>query len=214
MTFSAEVLWYLLGCRLLIVGAGIASLTLGYRLFVKGVATGVPVASDHTPGRSESSTINTSVLGVRFSITNAAPGTAFALFGATLILVMVIQSSPSVSIETLRKAGADGAGSQGQGTVEEKISMRGDNTSDALTQLTALAKEKESRGDAAGAEEAYRKAVTAVAEPMNDLAWLYLQSGRTKEAAGLATLAVQMRPDEPRYVDTLDKVRAASSGGR
>lgn len=212
MTFSAEVLWYLLGCRLLIVAAGIASLTLGYRLFVKGVMAGVPVASDHTPARSESSTINTSVLGVRFSISNAAPGTAFALFGAILILVMVIQSSPSVSIETLHRAQSDN-GASSPGTVDEKISMRGD-ARDALSQLTALAKEKESNGDTAGAERSYREAVTTVAEPMNDLAWLYLQSGRAKEAAGLATLAVQMRPDEPRYADTLDKARAASPGRR
>ena len=212
MTFSAEVLWYLLGCRLLIVAAGIASLTLGYRLFVKGVLPGVPVVSDHTPARSESSTINTSVLGVRFSITNAAPGTAFALFGAILILVMVIQSSPSVSIETLRKAQPDSTGATAQGTVDEKISMRGDHA-DALTQLTAQAKDRELKGDTAGAERGYRDAVTTVAEPMNDLAWLYLQSGRIKEAAGLATLAVQMRPDEPRYADTLDKIRAASPGG-
>lgn len=213
MTFSAEVLWYLLGCRLLIVGAGIASLTLGYRLFVRGVTPGVPVGSDHTPGRAESSTINTSLLGVRFSITNAAPGTAFALFGAALILVMVIQSSPSVSIETLRKAQTDGAGAPAQGTVEEKISMRGDQN-DALTQLTAMAKEKEARGDMDGAERGYRDAVTTVAEPMNDLAWRYLQTGHAREAAGLAALAVQMRSDEPRYVDTLEKARAASSGGR
>lgn len=212
MTFSAEVLWYLLGCRLLIVGAGIASLSLGYRLFAKGVAPGVAAVSDHTPARSESSTINTSVLGVRFSISNAAPGTAFALFGATLILVMVIQSSPAVSIETLQKAQSDGVGVASQGKVEEKISMRGETT-DALSQLTALAKEKESRGDTVGAERAYRDAVTTVAEPINDLAWLYLQTGRAKEAASLATLAVQMRSDEPRYVDTLEKARAAFPGG-
>ena len=50
-----------------------------------------------------------------------------------------------------------------------------------------------------------------MAEPMNDLAWIYLGSHRTDQALGLANLAVQLRPDEPRYMDTLKKARSESS---
>ena len=49
-----------------------------------------------------------------------------------------------------------------------------------------------------------------MAEPMNDLAWIYLNSNRAKQALGLASMAVQLRPDESRFADTLSKARAAS----
>ena len=41
--------------------------------------------------------------GAQLTVKNAAPGTAFALFGAILIIVMLIQSSPSVTLQTLTK---------------------------------------------------------------------------------------------------------------
>ena len=87
--------------------------------------------------------------------------------------------------------------------------MRGSGQ-DSISLLTASGKDLEAKGDTAGAERAYREAVTTVAEPVNDLAWLYLGNGQVKDAVGLANLAVQLRPDEPRYVDTLEKVKAAS----
>jgi hypothetical protein len=209
MTFEAEVLLYLLVCRTLIVSAGITSLVIGYKLLSREPGPESPLVEDGTPAETKTSTIKTSILGARISITNAAPGTSFALFGVLLILIMVIQSSPSVSIETLRKAQPESGGPQPQNTVEEKISMRGSGQ-DSISLLTASGKDLEAKGDTAGAERAYREAVTTVAEPVNDLAWLYLGNGRVKDAVGLANLAVQLRPDEPRYVDTLEKVKAAS----
>ena len=64
----------------LIVAVGITGLILGYRLFASGVQTRPCDAG---------STIESSVAGARFTVKNAAPDTAFALFGAMLIIVML-----------------------------------------------------------------------------------------------------------------------------
>lgn len=77
--------------------------------------------------------------------------------------------------------------------------------SDPPSRKTKQGIEYERSGDTTSTEAAYQQAVTAMAEPMNDLAWLYFKSGRANEALGLATIASQLRPDEPKYRDTMDK---------
>ena len=202
MTFVDVAFAYLLMSRLAILAAGVVCVVLGYKLFCKGIGT----SSSSGPG----STIESSVVGARFSVKNAAPGTAFALFGAILIVVMLIQSSPSVTLETMSKwKTSTEAQRPGASEQTEKLVMRG-NGQDSISSLTAQGIEYEKRGDTANAERAYRQAVTLVAEPINDLAWIYVGSGRAKEAIGLATIAVQLRPDEPRFADTLAKANAAA----
>src|SRR5271157_2374657 len=195
MTFVNAVLLYLLLFRVAIVAAAVVSVVLGYKLFCRGIGTAT--------GGGAGSTIESSIVGARLTVKNAAPGTAFALFGAILIVVMLIQSSPSVTWESMSKWRPSSA-AQGPAENEQtnKIVMRG-SEQDTIASLTALGIEYEKNGDTANAERSYAKAVAVMAEPINDLAWLYFRSGRVKEAVGLATLAVQLRPDEPRYQDTL-----------
>ncbi|HEY6292309.1 MAG TPA: hypothetical protein VI455_12230 [Terriglobia bacterium] len=205
MSFAEGTLLYLFLSRLVIAGAGVVSMILGYRLFARGVQTHAGEAG---------STIESSFVGARFTVKNAAPGTAFALFGAMLITVMLIQSSPSVTFETVNKYRTStetepvAAGPQTPSETSERLVMRGEHEN-TITSITKQGREMESRGDVAGAERAYREAVTALAEPINDLAWIYLGSNRRNDALGLARLAVQLRPDEPRYTDTLNKARSA-----
>jgi tetratricopeptide (TPR) repeat protein len=202
MNFVDVVLIYLLMSRLAILTAGVVSVFLGYKLFCRGIGASRSSGSD--------STIESSVVGVRFLLKNTAPGTAFALFGAILIVVMLIQSSPSVTLETVSKWKASTESQQSETNEQaEKLVLRG-NEQDSMPSLTAQGVEYEKRGDTANAERAYRKAVTLMAEPINDLAWLYVGSGRAKQAIGLATLAVQLRPDELRFADTLAKAKAAA----
>ncbi len=206
MSFTQGVMLYLFFSRLLIVAAGVTSLILGYRLFVRGIQT--------RPGEA-GSTIESSVAGAHFTVKNAAPGTAFALFGAMLVIVMLVQSSPSVTLETLNKyrttaePAASASEPQTPSETSEKLTIRGEDQN-TISSITKQGIELERRNDLADAERAYREAVTTMAEPMNDLAWIYLGSNRAKEALGLAGLAVQLRPDEPRYADTLNKARSAS----
>ena len=179
MSFVNAALMYLFVSRMLIVAAGIVSMVLGYRLFVRGANTA-------SSGESQS-TIEASVAGARFTLKNAAPGTAFALFGAILVVVMLIQSSPSVTLETLNKYRASGepavsgSGPQTPSETSETLRMRGEGQN-TISSITKQGMDLERRNDLAGAERSYREAVTMMAEPMNDLAWVYLGSHRTKEA--------------------------------
>jgi hypothetical protein len=205
MAFVDVALIYLLVSRLALLAAGVVCVVLGYRLFCRGIGT----LSSNGAG-STGSSIDSSVVGARFSVKNAAPGTAFALFGSILIVVMLIQSSPSVTLEAMSKWNTDTEAQQPNMSEQaEKLVMRG-NGQDSISSLTAQGVEYEKRGDTANAERVYRQAVTLMAEPINDLAWLYVGSGRAKEAVGLATIAVHLRPDEPRFVDTLSKADAAA----
>jgi hypothetical protein len=202
VNFVDVVLIYLLMSRLAILAAGVVSVFLGYKLFCRGIGTSPTSGSD--------SSIESSVVGAHFLLKNAAPGTVFALFGAILIVVMLIQSSPSVTLETMSKWRASTESLQPETNEQtQKLVLRG-NEQDLMSSLTAQGIEFEKQGDTANAERSYLKAVTLMAEPINDLAWLYVGSGRAKEAIGLATLAVQLRPDESRYADTLDKAEKAA----
>lgn len=205
MPSSRDILLYLLISRTAIVIAGIVSLWLGYKLLARSDTR----TSNPDQKSAASTSIEASVVGTRISLKNAAPGTAFALFGALLIIVALIQSSPSVSIETIQKS-VSTVPPNGSVTQETRFEARG-GVEDSVILLTNMGRERENQHDLNGAVEKYQQALTVLAEPMNDLAWLYLteDKARVKEALGLATLAVQLRPDEPRYIDTLKKVREA-----
>ncbi len=53
---------------------------------------------------------------------------------------------------------------------------------------------------------AYQEAMTEMAEPMNNLAWLYQTQGKFDEAMPLAHLAVQLCPNNANYIDTLAEI--------
>ena len=201
MKFLDFALLYLLLFRLSIVAAGIVSVILGYKLFAKGLGG--------TLGREANSTIEASVVGTKVAIKNAAPGTAFALFGAAILVVMMIQNAPSVTYDTLSKLQAGASGDQGaQEEQSEKVVLRG-NEQNSVSMLTAQGQEFERQGDLANAERSYQQAVDTVAAPANNLALLYLKSGRAKDALGLASIAVQLGPEEQKYKDTQDQLKKA-----
>lgn len=91
---------------------------------------------------------------------NTAPGTVFAVFGAALIVTMLVQSSPLVTRDTTqtRQSG------ENKENVTEKLQMRGGGE-DSLAQLTKLGQEQEQKGNQAAAERSYREAVIIMAEP-------------------------------------------------
>lgn len=58
-------------------------------------------------------------------------------------------------------------------------------------------------GDTARAIATYQEAIDQVAHPLNQLAWLLHEQGRLPEGLPLVRLAVQLRPDNAAYLDTL-----------
>jgi hypothetical protein len=121
----------------------------------------------------------------------------------------MVEGRPSVTLHTLLAAGGGVVGEQPNGMVrDERVDLRS-APMDSFGRLTAEGIDFDRRGDSARAQRSYELALEQMAEPINNLAWLYLRASRAKDAAGLAMLAVELRPDEPRYVDTLEKARIA-----
>ena len=103
MDLTAEFLIYATLFRLAIIGAGVFAIVLGYKLFVRGV-----MPEGRTEGELDAGQI-------RLTVKNAAPGTCFALFGAAMVSVMVIQGNPELLFD---RTGPDGAA--------EHITLRGE----------------------------------------------------------------------------------------
>jgi hypothetical protein len=103
MDLTAEFLIYATLFRLAIIGAGVFAIVLGYKLFVRGV-----MPDGRTEGELHAGEI-------RLTVKNAAPGTCFALFGATMVSVMLIQGNPELLFD---RTAADGGA--------EHITLRGE----------------------------------------------------------------------------------------
>jgi hypothetical protein len=88
-----------------------------------------------------------------------------------LIIAMLIQSSPSMTVETMNKWKAASRSLPAINEQANEVIMRGTEES-SLALLTAQGIEFERRQDAANAEPAYRQAITLI-EPINDSAWMY-----------------------------------------
>jgi tetratricopeptide (TPR) repeat protein len=89
--------------------------------------------------------------------------------------------------------------------IEEESKMRGEAAN--ILELVQQAKWHEKQGNKRKAIETYESALRLIAEPLNNLAWLYHEAGRDKEALPLAQLATQLVPNVGEFMDTLDKIR-------
>jgi hypothetical protein len=163
-----------------VIGAGVTSMVLGYRLYCKGVLA--EAAKD--------STIEARAGTAGLTLKNAAPGTAFALFGAALIATMTVQGMPEFS----RKPSSVGA-QDGSAKSSDSITLRGEDQV-TLHTLTQRGQEAERLHKPDEAVMAYEQAVSQIAVPINNLAWLYLQSNAAARALPLARLATQLGPGE------------------
>ncbi|MCE5312247.1 MAG: tetratricopeptide repeat protein [Nitrospiraceae bacterium] len=71
------------------------------------------------------------------------------------------------------------------------------------------------KADYEKAERSYQKAIDkgdGIAEAYNNLAWLYYTQKRNMdEAEELAAKAVELRPTDPNFADTLKKIRSLKS---
>lgn len=91
MELTTGFIIYLVVFRLSIITAGVVCIVAGYLLFKHGLA------------RREKTEIEGQAGEYRLTIRNAAPGTCFALFGATLIAANFIGGGPGVTMKTLEK---------------------------------------------------------------------------------------------------------------
>lgn len=178
--------------RLAIIAAGVISIFLGYRLFCRGVW---PEAK----GR-DGTAVEAKLGGSSFTLKNAAPGTCFALFGVLIISLTFVKGSPEFTLEVLNTAGLMQEIRETRPD-SQRIRIRGkEKTLHILTQEGIAF---ENKGETDRAIKSYQEAVALMATPMNHLAWQYQRQGKFDEALSLARLAVQLKPDEAQFLDTL-----------
>ena len=177
--------------RLAVIAAGIVSIALGYRLFLKGVGG---------DGGGSATSAEAKTKSFRFSIKNAAPGTCFALFGAGLIVAMVVDAQPSLSVQT--NSGG-----------ERQVQVKGAASAPEWKRAKTLAEGGEARAAIAvyGALVANPNGTARdVGRAAAGMAGIYLTQGRQKEALAMARLAVQIDGKNPKFLRTLAAVARAN----
>lgn len=199
MDIASAFIIYLAIFRLAIIAAGLVSIVLGYRLFIKGV---------WPEGAGRGTEIDAKIAASQFTVKNAAPGTCFAVFGAIIVTVMFASGGPELTFEMLKKASqietnaASGESREDSSSSQWSLRMRGEENG-GIQALTEQGIFYEGQRDTANAIAAYQKAVAMVVTPMNHLAWFYQAQGKLDEALPLSRLAVQLAPDNADFLDTL-----------
>lgn len=187
MMSDATFLIYALIFRLGIIAAGLVTIFLGYSLF-QGRRRRTQISDSSAEG---------SILGARFRLQNVTAGSIFALFGAALILGMVLQGNPE---KTYRIQA--GAGSQ---MLTETV--RGDSA-DSVRATIERGLEAQRSGDTKAAEHIFHTLLVNAAPALNSLAWIYAGEGREKamEALPFSQAAVQLDSTNAHYLDTLAEI--------
>lgn len=188
---------YLTLFRLAIIGAGVISIVLGYRLLCKGIF----------PARTKEASFEAKIAGSSFSIKSAAPGTFFALFGVIIISTMLARGNPAMSLESPKNLLREEGGKD----TNLHWTMRGNelNTSNqdvSLKTLTSKALSYEKAQNIGKAVEAYEELLALIASPMKNLAVLYSEQGKLAESENLARLAIQMNPDNASFQAALAEI--------
>lgn len=93
------IITYLIIFRVSIILVGGISIFLGYRLFVQGIIS--------SGAGDQGASLDAKLAGHEISLRNAAPGTFFALFGVTVISVMLLSSPPEIHLERLERLEQD-----------------------------------------------------------------------------------------------------------
>lgn len=214
MELATAFLLYAVAFRLAIIAAGILSIVLGYKLFVQGVMGDGRTDADAQLGE------------IKLTVRNAAPGTCFALFGVVIIVAMLIQGGPELTLKMAQKVAnleRSKASETSAGTMaamrEFEIALKG---GDPVASAKVAGEFAERVNQAASflragqkqeALEAYSKALQVpglstaqAALALEKLARLYLQRDQLDPAETLARLAVLFAPAEAGHHDSLARV--------
>jgi len=178
-------LLYALFFRFGIVGAGTYVMFLGYRLLRdEKTAEGA--------GVGERATAEASIPGAKIKIKNVTAGSIFALFGALLIVAMVLQGNPE---KTSQKQVS------GEGTTETEKLRGGGN--DPILATIQSGVDAQSRGATEDAEARFHDVLFRVAPALNGVAWIYAREGKAEKGLTFSKAAVELDASNAHYLDTL-----------
>jgi len=207
-----EITWgflgYLAAYRLSIIFVGALSITLGYRLFCKGL---------YPQSEIESSEFHAKLGETEFSLTSAGPGLFFALFGVIVISVMIIQGNPELTLKQNQPSlprpekqpyYKKNSITRSDDNVSMELSMRGKSETGNSQYYINKGKQLEREGNIDGAIEMYRESLMLSSPAMNGLAWLYATEKDEQLALAeyLSRASVHLCPNEGNYWDTLSEI--------
>jgi len=168
--------------RLAVIAAGIVAIILGYKLFVRGVMDG------------GGTNVNAQAGQIKLTLANAGPGLGFALFGAFIIGIMVIQSNPELLLK--KRVNQFDDSSSKEALSGEKANQpsppvyRNRDASDVELQVRGGdSKEKASLDKEWSELDRPNLTLSEAAEPLNKIARVWLQENRIGEAVAMARLA-------------------------
>lgn len=183
--------------RTAIVGAGVLFVFLGYRLFLRGVWPG---------GTTD---LDADISAKRLTLRNAAPGTIFALFGASLVVAMILTGNPGATFDF-----ASGVGERrtiGFRSEDAAPVQYGDYKNQSIDALIQQAQAYLNQGDTERASDIYEYLVDRTAVALNNLSALELERcTNIPRALILATAAAELFPRNADYADTLATAKRLS----
>jgi len=151
--------------RLAVIAAGLITIRLGYKLFVRGVT-----------GSKGGSNVGAEAGPIKLTLANAGPGLGFALFGAFIIAVMLFQGNPELLVEDIKKLSAS-------------QSKKGDIVSSTKTKINIRGEDNEIATDQEWNKLTKNVTLSEAAEPLSNIARIWQQEKRIGEAVAMARLA-------------------------
>jgi hypothetical protein len=172
------------GFRIAVILSGTLTTYLGYRLLLAGIAA---------PQHSVTADATARFGKTQFALRRLTPGALFALFGMSVVAIMLYRDPPEYR----------------QG--DSSLVMRGDakTSSDAsLQEANELLRLGKSQQASRKYSDYFEKFSTAT----NNFAWTLLQQSRTEEALVLSRLAISFKPGDTAFMNTY--VTALEQGGQ
>ena len=169
--------------RIAVIAAGVCAVFLGYRLLLRD-STG----NRSSGGGPESTDASAKFGKVSVSLTRLAPGSVFALFGMTLVAVMVKEGAPQYQLTTSAEGG-------------RTVTMRSEEgvPDGQLARANRLLRD----GKREEALKAYQEFTGSFAMSANNMADILSADSRFEEAVTLSRLATALSPQNHEYLDTL-----------
>lgn len=213
MDLANGFLIYALVFRLAIVAVGITCVVLGYRLFVQGAFDKGDTSAGAEVGE------------IKLTLSNAAPGTCFALFGSAVIVAMLAQGNPEFNLQTPNQMASLDVSGDG---IPEDITLRlkGQNGESqafsvhAFADSVSAAKKQFVLGQTEDAMKLYSAALATPglttqegATAIAGLAEVFLERGEYHKAEALARLAAMFEPAEAENFNALARALIAIGDG-
>lgn len=189
--------------RLAVIAAGIVTIILGYKLFLRDITGEGKTGLNAQAGR------------IKLTISNTGPGAIFALLGSFIIAVMLSGGGPELLVDAPKQPSVSQSKNEESGGL--RIQMKGEDkdkeSSEALQRFDQAYDEgvqQKRAGNTDGAITAYNKALSEsevplgkAADVLNELAWIYKEQHRLDEALALARIATTVDQNNANAFDTL-----------